>query len=214
MYESIARRRFLSLSAGAIAGSSLIGLSVTPAEAQTIQLIMRSVAWLGEHVLVPMALSAFDKWLDSAKLLRTEEDGSFHDHFNSGFAFDRPFNPQKIQFPGYMGVDRSPLLSTGQNLPREGELNLAEIGELQNTRNPNLWSGDRLLLAPIPTSLRERPRQQDLQMMGYDLSRFGQDPSNYRVEYGRTFCDCSGVRLRGLGWSSVEGNVGFRILQV
>jgi hypothetical protein len=69
-------------------------------------------------------------------------------------------------------------------------------------------------MAPLPNSLRFRPTQQDVDIMSYDLLRFGENPAYYQVEYARRFCDCTGVRLRGYGWSSIDGSKGFRILQV
>jgi len=214
MSESIARRRFLTQTAGAVCGFSVINGLATPADAQVVQALMAAVSWLGRNVLAPVAVSAFTKWLNNSRLLRTPEDGSFHDHFNPGVAFDTPFQAQRTQWTGYLGVDRLPALSTAQNSPMEGELNLAEIRELQNDRNPNLWSGGQLRLAPIPNTLRLPPSRQDLAMASYDLSRFGQNPADCRVEYAREFCDCSGIPLRGFGWSSVDGGQGFRIVQV
>jgi hypothetical protein len=214
MHQFTTRRGFLYQTVGVACGFSLVNTLAPPAEAQIAQFLMDGALWLGKNVLTPAAVTAFGKWLENSQLFRKPEDGSFHDHFNPGVAFDKPFPAQPTRWTGYMGVDGLPALSHSSSLSREGELNLAEVEELKNDRNPNLYYGGRLRLAPIPNGLRVRPTYQDFDIVGYDLIRSGEDPQDYRVEYAREFCDCSGMRLRGYGWSSLDGEKGFRILQV
>jgi hypothetical protein len=207
------RRSFLAQTAGAACGFSLVNTLAVPAEAQMAQLLIDGAMWLGKNVLAPAAVTLFGKWLENSQLFRKPEDGSFHDHFNPGVIFDKPFPAQPTRFTGYLGVNGLPRIGHAPEAPREGEMNLAEIAELRNNRNPNLYYGGSLRLAPIPTSLRARPSYQDLDLAGLDLIRSGEDPDDFKIEYARQFCDCSGVRLRGFGWSSVDGGQGFRIVQ-
>jgi hypothetical protein len=154
MSEEIAtRRKFLFQTTKITCGFGIVHGLAPKADAQLTYTLGRAVLWLGEHVLAPSAVSAFTQWLSSAKIVSAPEDNSFHGQFSPGVQYDRPFEANPTRWTGYMGVDGFPTLNTLKRTTREGELNLAEIAEMQNSQNPNLWYGGYLRLAPISQQL-------------------------------------------------------------
>jgi hypothetical protein len=220
MRRKMTRRNFVLHAAG---GTVLtLGVSktlVTPADAQitaAISLLKNSVLWLGTHVLAPAALEVFGHWLSSTDAKPAPPDNSFHGQYSPGVEFDRDFSARQMrwtEWTGYMGVQGVPRLSTSGTLRPEGDLNIAEITELRNDRNPNLWYNGVLRLAPVPNSLRMEPTPLDEEILANDVYRSGANPSTINLEYVRHFCDCSGLSLRGYGWSSVDNRAGFRIMR-
>lgn len=210
----IPRRRFLSSAAGTLVGSSLVGTQ--SANAQIEELLLEAAIWLAEHVLAPLVVAYVADSLRKAPTVTAPNDGSFHDSFNPPVAFDTSFNPQPTRWEGYLGISRGlPSMCNTHTATKAGELNVAEINALRDNTNPYLYDASGLRLAPIPNSVRTYPTAWDLSVAGSDMRRYYQNPADYRVQYARNFCDCSGIALHGFHWSNVRvGRSGFRIVQI
>ncbi len=214
MLTAIPRRQFLTSATGTIVGLSLIETPV--ADAQVLEAFIAAMLWLGENILAPVAVAYFTEWVKNATLVRSSNDGSFHDRFSPTVAFNSSFNPQPTRWDGYLGSSRGlPSMCSLNNATKVGELNLPEINALKDNTNPYLYNAGGLRLAPVPNSVRTYPTAWDLRIAGDDMRRNYQNPANYQVRYARSFCDCSGIALHGFSWSNLRTSAsGFRIVQI
>ena len=201
---------------GGLALSALPTLVAVPAEATPLaEALWTTVSWLGQNILVPATVNLFSKWLRSTHVVPAKPDDSFHGQFSPGVAFDQPFDATQTRYASYMGVQDFANVSHTPQLSRVGELNVAEIKELQNDSNPNLWAEGSLRRVPLNSSVRFVPTQFDVDRFYSDVERSGFNPNYVRLHYARTFCDCStGTPMRGYGWSVANRDVGFRIMNV
>jgi hypothetical protein len=212
--DDLNRREFVRCAARMACWSGIPTAAISVSEAAALPAAFVATArWIAVNVLTPMAVELFLDWLKTARVFPKEPEGDFHARCSDPVSFDREFAPSATRFVGFFGVNAVPTVLRTRLFQRCGELNLIEMIELQNDRNPHFYEAGRLRRFPLPTSERYPPTQWDIERFAYDLARNGIARHAVELAYARRFHEFStGVAYRGFGYLTADDRAGFRIV--